>query len=165
MYKKSGPVQRFNTGCTVRESNAGCGENIRTHPDRPWDPPSLLYTGYRVSFPGVTRPGRCVDHPPPSSAEVKERVELYLYSPLTAFMRCSRVKHTFTFTIKFRSNQMHYFYYLKLKTIYNIFMTLKYYTSVFVCVCVCTRALERESASARVALLIQQAMRTHHTEL
>jgi hypothetical protein len=33
------------------------------------------------SFPGVKRPGRSVDHPPPSSAEVKERVELYLYSP------------------------------------------------------------------------------------
>ena len=33
------------------------------------------------SFPGVKRPGRGVDHPPPSSAEVKERVELYLYYP------------------------------------------------------------------------------------
>jgi hypothetical protein len=33
------------------------------------------------SFPGVKRPGRGVDHPPPTSAEVKERVELYLYSP------------------------------------------------------------------------------------
>jgi hypothetical protein len=33
------------------------------------------------SFPGVKRPGRGVDHPPTSSAEVKERVELYLYSP------------------------------------------------------------------------------------
>jgi hypothetical protein len=30
-------------------------------------------------FPGVKRPGRGVNHPPPSSAEVKERVELYLY--------------------------------------------------------------------------------------
>jgi hypothetical protein len=30
--------------------------------------------------PGVKRPGRGVDHPPPSSAEVKERVELQLYS-------------------------------------------------------------------------------------
>jgi hypothetical protein len=29
---------------------------------------------------GVKRPGRGVDHPPPSNAEVKERVELYLYS-------------------------------------------------------------------------------------
>ena len=31
-------------------------------------------------FPGVKRPGRGVDHPPPSSAEVNGRVELYLYS-------------------------------------------------------------------------------------
>jgi hypothetical protein len=31
------------------------------------------------SFPGVKLPGCGVDHPPPSSAEVKERVELYLY--------------------------------------------------------------------------------------
>ena len=32
------------------------------------------------SFPGVKRPGRGVGHPPPSSADVKERIELYLYS-------------------------------------------------------------------------------------
>ena len=32
------------------------------------------------SFPGVKRPGRGVDHPSPSSAEDKERVELYLCS-------------------------------------------------------------------------------------
>jgi hypothetical protein len=44
-------------------------------------PPSLLYNGYRVSFPGVKWPGRGVDHPTPFSAEVKERVELYLYFP------------------------------------------------------------------------------------
>ena len=31
-------------------------------------------------FRGLKRPGRGVDHPTPSSAEVKERVELYLYS-------------------------------------------------------------------------------------
>ena len=29
---------------------------------------------------GVKRPGRGVDHPAPSSAELKERAELYLYS-------------------------------------------------------------------------------------
>jgi hypothetical protein len=39
------------------------------------------YTMGTGSFPGVTRPGRGVDHPSPSSAKVKERVELYLYSP------------------------------------------------------------------------------------
>jgi hypothetical protein len=33
------------------------------------------------SFLEVKRPGRGVDHPHPSSAEVKERVQLYLYSP------------------------------------------------------------------------------------
>jgi hypothetical protein len=31
-------------------------------------------------FPGVKRPGRGADHPPPSSAEVKKG-ELYLYPP------------------------------------------------------------------------------------
>jgi len=30
-------------------------------------------------FPGVKRPGRGVDHPSPSRADVKERVQLYLY--------------------------------------------------------------------------------------
>ena len=39
------------------------------------------YTMGTGSFPGVKRPGRAVDHPPPSSAEVKQRVQLYLYSP------------------------------------------------------------------------------------
>jgi hypothetical protein len=51
------------------------------HPDRPWDPPSFLYNGYRDSSLEVKRPGRAVDHPSPSSAEVKERVELYLCCP------------------------------------------------------------------------------------
>jgi len=32
------------------------------------------------SFMGVKRPGNGVNHLPPSSTEVKERVELYLYS-------------------------------------------------------------------------------------
>jgi len=39
------------------------------------------YTMGTMSFPGVKRPGSGVDHPPPSSAEVKERVVQYLYSP------------------------------------------------------------------------------------
>jgi hypothetical protein len=54
---------------------------FRILPDRPWGPPSLLSSGYRVSFPGIKRPGRGVDPPSPSSAEVKERVRLYLFSP------------------------------------------------------------------------------------
>ena len=38
------------------------------------------YTMGTGSFRGVKRPGRGVDHPPPYSAKVKERVELYIYS-------------------------------------------------------------------------------------
>ena len=33
------------------------------------------------SFPGVKWPGRGVDHPAPSSAEVERRVQLYICSP------------------------------------------------------------------------------------
>jgi hypothetical protein len=38
------------------------------------------YTMGTGSFLGVKRLERGIDHPTPSSAEVKERVELYLYS-------------------------------------------------------------------------------------
>jgi hypothetical protein len=55
------------------------GRDFRTCPDRPRGPPSLLYNGYRFSFPGGKQPGRWP--PTPSSAEVKERVQLYLCSP------------------------------------------------------------------------------------
>jgi len=40
------------------------------------------YTMGTGPFPGGKGPGRGVDHPLPSCAEVKERVELYIYSPL-----------------------------------------------------------------------------------
>jgi hypothetical protein len=52
------------------------------HPSRPvlgpTQPPVQWVPGHSR---WVKRPGRGVDHPPPSSAEVKERVELYIYSP------------------------------------------------------------------------------------
>jgi hypothetical protein len=57
------------------------GEIFRTPPDRPWGPRSHLHNGYRVSFLGVKRPGRGVDYLHPSSAEDKESVDVYLYSP------------------------------------------------------------------------------------
>ena len=49
-----------------------CGRDFQ---HRPWGLPSLLYNGHRF-IPGVKRPANGVDDPPPSSAEVKERVEL-----------------------------------------------------------------------------------------
>jgi hypothetical protein len=39
------------------------------------------YTMITVSFLGVERPRRGVDHSPTSSPEVKEIVDLFLYSP------------------------------------------------------------------------------------
>ena len=69
------------TGWKVQGLNPSGGEIFRTSPDRPWGPPSLLYNGYWVSFLRVKRLGCGIDHPPPSSAKVKERVELYLSSP------------------------------------------------------------------------------------
>ena len=65
----------------VRRSNPCGSEVFRTTPDLLWGPRSLLYNGHRVSFPGVKRPGRGVDNLPQSSAEVEEKVGLYIYSP------------------------------------------------------------------------------------
>jgi len=44
------------------------------------------YTTDTGSFPGVKRSGRGVDNPLPSIAEVKERVDLYLYSHSGSFV-------------------------------------------------------------------------------
>jgi len=44
-------------------------------------PPVQWVPGFFPRWRGVKHPGRGVDHPPTSSAEVKERVELYLYFP------------------------------------------------------------------------------------
>jgi hypothetical protein len=60
------------TGWTVRGSNPGGGEIFLTRPDRPWGSPSLLYNRYRVSFPGVKRPGRGVNHPPNLTPRLKK---------------------------------------------------------------------------------------------
>jgi len=43
-----------------------------TQPPAQWEP---------ILFPAVKRLGRRDDHPPPSSADVKDSVELCLYSP------------------------------------------------------------------------------------
>jgi hypothetical protein len=53
-------------------SNSGWGENFRARPARPWDPPSVLYNGYRLSFAGVKRPGRGVNHSPQLSPILKK---------------------------------------------------------------------------------------------
>ena len=65
-----------------RNPVGGGGETFRTRPDRPWGPHPASYTMGTGSFPGVKWPV-CGADPPPSifSAEVLNRVELYLYQP------------------------------------------------------------------------------------
>ena len=57
----------------VWESNPGGGKILRIHPDQPWDPPSLLYNGYWVSFPAVKQ----LEH----GIDIREIVQWYPYSP------------------------------------------------------------------------------------
>jgi hypothetical protein len=73
-------VWRLATGWKVRNRIPVCGRDF-PHSSRP----TLRLNQHPIQwvlgpFPGVKRPGCGVDHPPPSSTEVKERVELYLYS-------------------------------------------------------------------------------------
>jgi hypothetical protein len=56
-----GIVIRYGLGGSGIESR--WGEIFRNRPERPWGPPSLLFNGYRVSFPGVKRPGLGFDRP------------------------------------------------------------------------------------------------------
>jgi hypothetical protein len=73
-------VERLATGWMVWGPNPGGGEIFRTRPDRPWNPPNLLYNGHR-GFPGGSAPFAWRWPPTPSSVEVEGRVELYIFSP------------------------------------------------------------------------------------
>jgi hypothetical protein len=80
-----GPGQRSWYSDLLRVGRSGDripvgGKVFHTHPDQTWCIPSQCTMCTR-SFPGVKRPGHGVDHISPSSAEVKARVKLYLYSP------------------------------------------------------------------------------------
>ena len=55
------------------------------------------------SFPGVKRPGRGADYPPPSKCRGHERVELYLYSPSGPSWPV--IGWTFTFMKKYKVDQ------------------------------------------------------------
>jgi hypothetical protein len=65
----------------------------------PTEPPVQWVPG--ALFLGVRRPGREADHSPPSSAEVKEWVELYLHSPDMPSWYGAQLKHRDNFTFTF----------------------------------------------------------------
>jgi hypothetical protein len=50
--------------------------------------------------------GPGVDPTPPSNAEVKERVEIYFYSPLCDFMAGYRIKFTAVTFLKWKKNKL-----------------------------------------------------------
>jgi hypothetical protein len=68
------------------------------HPSRLVLTLSLPYNVYWISFSGVSRLGYGVEHQPPPIAEVKERKELYLYSPFVPSWPVIRWASPFTFT-------------------------------------------------------------------
>jgi hypothetical protein len=80
-------------------------------------------------FPGVKRSERGVDHSLPFSAEVKERVGLYSYSPVWAFVACSRVN--FTFYLR-RTEETTFLQHLMKQKIYlaAVYTTVNRYTFV-----------------------------------
>ena len=99
---RDGPDSSVGINTRLRAGQSGVRTPVGTifpiGPERPRGPPSLLYKGYWVSSAGVMRPWRGVDHSPPSSAEVKEGVQLYLYSP-SGHSWCYRAQFTSYFII------------------------------------------------------------------
>ena len=63
-------------------------EIFRTYPDRPWDPPSLLYNGYWVFLGGKERPEREGDPSRLSSAVVKKE-QSYTSTPPMGRTACT----------------------------------------------------------------------------
>ena len=84
----------FFTECIIIPVGARFSAPVKT---RPGAHPTAYAVG-TGSFSGVMRPGRGVDHPTPSTAEVKERVKLFLYSPYGPSCR-SRVNCIFNVCI------------------------------------------------------------------
>ena len=75
------------------------GERISAHVQTYPGAHTATYIMGAGSFQGVMRPGHGVDHPSLSSAEVKERVELYLYSTYGSSWPVLGKNLRFTFTI------------------------------------------------------------------
>jgi hypothetical protein len=100
-------VQRWATGWTIGvlgfDFRWGLGIFLFTTASKtalgPIQPPIQWVTG-ALSL-GVKRPGREANHSLPSSAKVKECVELYLHSPNTPSWRGAQLKHKDNFSFTF----------------------------------------------------------------
>ena len=84
-YTVAQPYLLFVSYCTPSEQFGDQilvgGQIFCTCLDWPWEPPSLLYNEYQVSFPRGKGAGTWIWQPTPTHAIVAGRVELYHYSP------------------------------------------------------------------------------------
>jgi hypothetical protein len=91
--KEPGCCSRYSDTLRAGRSGVRCPVVARdscTRPGRPCSSTSLLYNVYRgpsTGGSGLKRPGRD-DHPPLTSAEVKERVQLYFLVPSVPLPAC-----------------------------------------------------------------------------
>jgi len=79
------PGERSRYSDSLRAGKSGDRVPVRARISAPFETGSeahpASYTTGTGSFLGVKRPGGGVGHPLPSSAEVNERVEIYVYFP------------------------------------------------------------------------------------
>ena len=86
------PAQGLSYGLRVRDGILDGGGGFfssQKRPGRLWGPPSLLLNGHYGSFPRKKRQGYAVNHPPPSSAEVKN-VWCYTSAPFCSLLGVDR---------------------------------------------------------------------------
>jgi len=87
------PSVRLPTCWKVRGSNPGGGEIFRTYPDRPCDPTSLLYNGYRVFRGGKGGRDVALTTTPPHLVPRSWKSRAIPLLPLWGRVACYRVKH------------------------------------------------------------------------
>jgi len=97
--KTCGPGERSRCTDSLRDGRSGIRIPVGARFSAPFqmalEPSQTPVQGVPGPFPRINPPGRDVAHAPPPSAEVKERVKLYLCSPLWAFVVGSKVKFIF----------------------------------------------------------------------
>ena len=72
-------------------------------PDQVWGPSSLLLNGYRVSLPGVKRPGRDGNHSPHLARRLRTSGALPLLPLYSLIARTRTTSHLYVHTVRLAS--------------------------------------------------------------
>jgi hypothetical protein len=94
-------VQQSAIGWMVKRLNAGEGKIFCNCPERTLGPPSLLYSGYWISFPRVKQPGHDIDHQPLSRWK-KEYISGTLWPIVGRTSNFSKIRLWVVHTPRFR---------------------------------------------------------------